>query len=78
LLAYASEVIARTEQYFCPIKHASKILSAHARYEYFIDYGDADNYHSKLEAYRIELANEAGTADNPQGKATQAGSEPPP
>ncbi|MEJ2529226.1 MAG: hypothetical protein P8Z39_03850, partial [Gammaproteobacteria bacterium] len=26
LLAYSTEIVARTEQYFCPIKHAAKIL----------------------------------------------------
>ena len=41
LLAYCAEVVARTEQYFCPIKHARKVLGTHARYRDFLDYGDA-------------------------------------
>jgi len=41
LLAYATEIFARTEQYFCPIKHAQKIFGNHARYQFFLDYGDA-------------------------------------
>ena len=45
LLAYATEIFARTEQYFCPIKHAQKVLGKHARYKYFLDYGDAVNLH---------------------------------
>jgi hypothetical protein len=57
LLAYASEINARTEQYFCPIKHARKILAAPARYEHFLDYGDADDLHEKIEQFRTELAN---------------------
>lgn len=32
LIAYALEITARTEQYFCPIKHAHKILGSHSRY----------------------------------------------
>jgi hypothetical protein len=44
LLAYAGEIIARTEQYFCPIKHAHKMRAAHARYERFLEYGDADTW----------------------------------
>ena len=56
LLAYATEVTARTEQYFCPIKHAGKILNAHSRYQHFIEYGDADDFHGRLEAFRAELA----------------------
>ncbi len=59
LLGYASEITARTEQYFCPIKHARKVLGAHSRYERFLDYGEADDYHGKLEGFRAELAREA-------------------
>lgn len=59
LLAYAQEIVARTEQYFCPIKHAAKVRNAHSRYERFLDYGEADNFHAKLEGFRSELAREA-------------------
>jgi len=62
MLAYASEIIARTEQYFCPIKHARKVRAAHARYKRFLDYGEADDYHGKLEAFRAELAKEKDAA----------------
>jgi hypothetical protein len=55
LVAYSSEIIARTEQYFCPIKHARKVLGTHARYARFLDYGDADDYAAKLERFRVEL-----------------------
>lgn len=58
LLAYASEITARTEQYFCPIKHSRKVLGAHARYQSFLAYGDADNLHQKVEVLRCALANE--------------------
>lgn len=58
LLAYGSEIIARTEQYFCPIKHARKVRAAHGRYERFLEYGEADDFHGKLEAFRTELARE--------------------
>lgn len=58
MIAYISEIIARTEQYFCPIKHARKILGTHARYERFLEYGDAKNYENRLESYRRALINE--------------------
>ncbi|MEN6587141.1 MAG: hypothetical protein ABFE02_13970 [Sulfuricella sp.] len=58
VLAYAREVTARTEQYFCPIKHARKILSAHRRYAYFLDYGEAEDFHARLEEFRALLAQE--------------------
>lgn len=58
LMAYASEVFARTEQYFCPIKHAQRVLGSHARYQYFLDYGDAEDLHRKLEEIRTALVRE--------------------
>jgi hypothetical protein len=58
MVSYISEIIARTEQYFCPIKHARKILGTHARYASFLDYGDAENYEEKLEEYRQALNKE--------------------
>jgi len=59
LLAYATEIVARTEQYFCPIKHARKILGTHARYPRFMDYGDATDYAARLEEFRQSLEKEA-------------------
>lgn len=55
MIAYISEIVARTEQYFCPIKHARKILGTHNRYAQFLDFGDAEDYQGKLEEYRIAL-----------------------
>ncbi len=67
LVGYAQEITARTEQYFCPIKHARKMLGAHARYRHFLDYGEADNLHDKVEKFRAALAEEADQAGKPQG-----------
>lgn len=58
VLAYAREIVARTEQYFCPIKHAHKILHSHERYACFLDYGAADAYHAKAAEFRAALAKE--------------------
>lgn len=58
MLGYAGEITARTEQYFCPIKHARKILSSHSRYKNFLDYGNADDFHGNVEKFRSELATE--------------------
>lgn len=55
LMAYAVEITARTEQYWCPIKHARKALGTHARYRDFLDYGDAPGYREKLGAMRAAL-----------------------
>ena len=51
----ALEADLRTEQYFCPIKHARKILGTHSHYNRFLAYGEAENYEAKLEAYRVAL-----------------------
>ncbi len=55
LMGYMREILARTEQYFCPIKHAHKVLGTHARYNRFLDYGDAADYEARLEEYRVAL-----------------------
>ena len=55
LMGYMSEILARTEQYFCPIKHAHKILGTHSRYNRFLDYGEAEAYEAKLNEFRIAL-----------------------
>jgi hypothetical protein len=55
LMGYMTEILARTEEYFCPIKHARKVLGTHARYQRFLTYGDAADYAAKLEAYRVGL-----------------------
>ncbi len=50
--AYAREVAARTEQYWCPIKHARRIRAAHDRYPQFFDHGDAEAYRQGLNRLR--------------------------
>jgi len=55
LIAYVSEIIGRTEEYFCPIKHARKMLGAHSRYARFLAYGQAQDYEAKLEHFRVRL-----------------------
>ncbi len=55
LIAYVSEIVGRTEEYFCPIKHARKVLGNHSRYARFMGYGEAADYHAKLEEYRVAL-----------------------
>lgn len=55
VVAYVREVGSRTEQYWCPIKHARRLLGAHPRYAHFVAYGDAQGYRDELEALRSEL-----------------------
>ncbi len=57
LAAYFTEIASRTEQYWCPIKHARRVLHAPARYGHFLDYGDAQGYRKELQALRAQLKN---------------------
>ena len=44
-IAYAREVAALTEEYWCPIKHADLTISGyHDKYAKFADYGDAEGF----------------------------------
>ena len=54
VFAYVREVASRTEQYWCPIKHARRVLGVHGRYGSFVDYGDAETYRHELEQLRAE------------------------
>lgn len=70
VLACATEIAARTEQYWCPIKHALRMTSMHSRYRFFFEYGDADHYRQQIEQVRrsfedIEEAKDAGGRESP-------------
>ena len=62
LAAWFREVAARTEQYWCPIKHARRIRDAHSRYPRFFEYGDAESYRKGLERLQKEYE-EKGKAE---------------
>lgn len=52
VISYAREVASRTEQYWCPIKHAHKVKATHDRYYDFIEYGDSENFSAKMNEQR--------------------------
>jgi hypothetical protein len=56
LVGYVREIASRTEQYWCPIKHAQRIRAAHEHYQDFVDYGDAEGYLRQLGQLRRALA----------------------
>lgn len=57
LIAYTREVAARTEQYWCPIKHSRRTPEPHQLSGNFVDYGDANEYKKRLKELRKELRN---------------------
>ena len=52
LIAYVREIAARTEAYWCPIRHARRIRGTHQRYLSFAAYGDPRGYRAQLAALR--------------------------
>ena len=54
VFAHVREVASRTEEYWCPIKHARRVLGVHPRYGRFVDYGDCEAYRHELERLRAE------------------------
>jgi hypothetical protein len=55
LLAYACETASRTERYWCPIKHARRIIAEHEEYNRFAEFGDADTFRKRNENASEEL-----------------------
>ena len=49
LIAYVREIAARTEQHWCPIKHARKLDSTHSRYHKYLEYGDHNEFKKHFE-----------------------------
>ena len=47
-IAFVREVASRTEVYWCPIKHARRVLGPHPHYQGFADFGDAAGFREKL------------------------------
>ena len=48
VIAFVREVAARTEVYWCPIKHARRVLGPHPHYQGFADFGDVEAFRGKL------------------------------
>lgn len=47
-VAFVREVAARTEIYWCPIKHARRVLGPHPHYQGFADFGDAEAFRARM------------------------------
>ncbi|MCB9726227.1 MAG: hypothetical protein H6748_19420 [Spirochaetaceae bacterium] len=63
VIAYAREIAARTEQYWCPIKHARRALGTHARYAHFLEYGEPEDFHAAVGRLRGRLTGESEAQD---------------
>lgn len=47
-IAFTREVASRTEVYWCPIKHARRVLGPHPHYQGFADFGDAEGFRARI------------------------------
>ncbi len=63
VIAYAREIIARTEQYWCPIHHAGRVTDPHQRYLQFFAFGDAPGYKQGMASKRQALREERHNND---------------
>jgi hypothetical protein len=55
VLAYVQEIAGRTEQYWCPVKHAIALRTRHSRYSRFLDFGDGEQYRQRIEEVRRDF-----------------------
>ena len=55
LLAYTRQILSRTEMYWCPVKHARKVLDPHRRYARFQDFGNSDDFAAHVAVMREEI-----------------------
>ncbi|MFM7273044.1 MAG: hypothetical protein ACKO4A_04200, partial [Gammaproteobacteria bacterium] len=63
LIGWTREIASVTEQYWCPIKHARKVLGTHTRYAKFLDYGDAEAFPVRVRDLRQELRRPPATTE---------------
>jgi len=52
VIAYSREITSRTEQFWCPIKHAKRTLNKGTRADKFFEYGDASAWRHGLKEIR--------------------------
>lgn len=52
LISYVREIAARTEAYWCPIKHARRARGVHDLHADFVDYGDAEGWRKRMDELR--------------------------
>ena len=63
VIAYAREIAGRTEAYWCPIKHASRVADPHGSFAGFMEFGDARAYRDWLAGGRKISAADPGSYD---------------
>ena len=49
------QILSRTESYWCPIKHARKVLAPHRHYAGFADFGDGEEFEAHAGSLREQV-----------------------
>ncbi len=60
--AFVREVAGRTEVYWCPIKHARRVLGPHPHYQGFADFGDAEAFRTRIDGMKDGVKLDKGTS----------------
>jgi len=55
VIAYVREVAGRTEQYWCPIKHARRVPAPHAQYAEFLEFGEEEDFIARWAQTREDM-----------------------
>jgi len=55
LIGWVREIAARTETFWCPIKHSRPVIGSHGHYHRFVDFGDETGFQQDLSALRRSL-----------------------
>ncbi len=55
VISYVKEIAARTEQFWCPIKHSQALKEKHSRYDKFFNFGDFIKYREEFEKRRADF-----------------------
>ncbi len=55
LIDYVREIASRTEQFWCPIRHARRVKGVPTRYWHFLRYGDGKDLNRRWKQLREEL-----------------------
>ncbi|MBU0689726.1 MAG: hypothetical protein KJ850_01015 [Gammaproteobacteria bacterium] len=58
VMQYVSEIAARTEEFWCPIKHSKRVGFEHKRYMNYLEYDDSTEYHAKRKNIRLTMRRE--------------------
>ncbi|MEZ5883049.1 MAG: hypothetical protein R3D53_04180 [Paracoccaceae bacterium] len=77
VIGFVRAVAGRTEQYWCPIKHARRVRGTHDNYAGFTDYGDAEAFVSQLMPLRRALKEDPESPSDRQADDAGDGADAP-